>query len=249
MLSSVSHKGLYRAIWRILAAVGLAGVLCLVSASPAPAQSLGEYFKLSYSPVVFDKTEIHGGEVFHAAVAGKATCSKDLPLPVGEAVITTRVIARHNHTGTEVTLNPGYTVIIKPFPGEEGDTVEISQTVPLQFPKNATSGNYTVVGRLVEANVKVGFLSPEVTPYLPQEQGMGPVQYIAPEPPPAPTAELAALEVTAPSPEPSASQTPAPTNPPRTAESNMPIWAEMIVLLAIGTTIFNAYWFLHHRQR
>lgn len=242
-------KRLNSALWHIAAALALAGALCLVSASPALAQSLSEYFKLSYDPVIFDKTEIHGGEVFHGTVAGNATCSKDLPLPVGEAVITTRVVARHNGNGTEFTLNPGYTVTIKPFPGDEGDTVEINQTVPLQFPAKAASGNYTIVGRLVEAKVKVGFLTPDVTPYLPQEQGMGTVKYTAPGPPAKLSALPATLEVTNPSPEPLPAPPPTPAATPQTPEPAMPLWAELIVLLAVGTTIFNIYWFLHHRRR
>jgi hypothetical protein len=132
--------------------------LWLISPLPAAALSLADYFQLSYDPVSFSKNEIHGSEAFHATIVGHATCSKDLPVPASEGSITSRIIAEHTVSGASVTLNSSYTISIKPFPSKEGDTIEINQDVPLKFPAQAESGDYNIIGQLIEAKVRVAFI-------------------------------------------------------------------------------------------
>ena len=87
--------------------------------------------------------------------------------------------------------------------------------------------------------------------YLPEEQLMGSVKYINPgsttqpsSPPPPPASPPPAPPTT---PTPTPSHAPTPTPVPSTPI--MPFWGELIVLIAIATTIFNIIWFLRHRRR
>lgn len=237
-------------MWRLAIALILAICLCPISPSLASAQDFNpkDYFQLNYDPVTFSKNEIKGSEVFHATIAGRATCTQDLPvpLPVSEVIITSKVVAEHIESGATVTLNPGYTVTIKPFPSKKGDNIEISQSVPLQFPAEAESGDYNIIGKINEAHIKLVLGSLEITSYLPPEQSMGTVKYTAPVSTEAPTPPSPEPEQ---SPQPTLKSTPAgPAAPaPAEAETGMPWWAELIVLIAVATTIFNIIWFLRHR--
>ena len=219
----------HRIIWRLALALILAVPLWLISPLPTAAQSVAEYFQISYDPVSFSKNEIHGSEVFQATILGRATCTKDLPVPVSEASITSRVVAQHTASGTTVTLNSSYTVTIKPFPSKEGNTTEISQVVSLEFPAQAESGAYNIIGKLIEAKVKIGFGWLDVTDYLPQEQLMGSIAYVASESAPTPA--------------------PAPTPAATTAlpEGSITWWVWLIVTIAAATTVVNIIWFLRHR--
>ncbi len=242
----------HRAAGCLWASLTLAVALCLISASPATAQDdLKKNFQFSYDPVSFDKSEIHGSEVFHANIAGRVTCTKNLPMSASEASLTSCVIAVHTATGNEVTLNSSYTAAIKPFPSKKGQTAEVSQAVPLQFPAQAEAGDYNVIGKIVEARVKVLFAWVDVTGYLPQNQSMGTVKYTAPE-----SAEAPPLPSTPPSPEPEPEpgplplkSTPSGADIPTSSEPIMAWWGELVVLIAAGTTIFNITWFLRHRTR
>ena len=237
--------------WRLAIALIMAVSLWTINPLPTAAQDLSGFFLLSYEPVTFDKSEINGSEVFHATIAGRATCAQDLPMSVSEASITSQVVAEHVTSGTTVTLNASYTVTIKPFPSKKEDTAEITQVVPLQFPAQAESGDYNVIGKIVEAKVKVGFLSPEVTPYLPQKQRMGLVKYTAPEmtptpatmptPPPASTPTPASP----PAPAPTLTLTPVPT--PAPTKYIIPWWVWLSVAIAGITTTANIIWFLRYR--
>ena len=222
-------------MWRLAVTLTLAGALSLMSSSPASAQDLSENFQLSYDPITFDKTEIQGSEVFHATIAGRATCIQDLPISASEATLTSQVIAEHVASGTKVTLNSSYTISIKPFPSKKGETAEISQAVPLQFPAQAESGDYNVIGKIVEAKVKVGPIPLDVTGFLPQEQTMGTVKYIAPEPTPTPA------------PTPTQTPTPTPTSAPALPEHGFAWWVWLIVAVAVATTVTNIIWFFRHR--
>lgn len=228
-------------MWRLAVALTLAGALSLMSLSPASAQDLSENFQLSYDPVTFDETEIQGSEVFHAIIAGRATCIKDLPVSASEATLTSQVIAEHVASGTKVTLNSSYTISIKPFPSKKGETVEISQAVPLQFPAQAESGDYNVIGKIIEAKVKIGFMWVEVTGYLPQDQLMGSLKYVAPQPTSTPTS------TPAPAPAPPPAPAPTPTSPPTPPEHGLVWWVWLIVAVAVTTTVMNIIWFLRHR--
>jgi len=168
-----------RATWHLAIALVLAAFLVPASPLPVAAQSIGEYFQISYDPVEFNQTEIHGNDVFYATIKGEATCIEDLPVSVSEVRITSCVLAEHQVSATLEILNPSYTITIKPFPCEKGDIIEINKSIALQFPEESESGDYNVVGELIEAKVKA-FLRIDVTSYLPPSQAMGSVTYIAP---------------------------------------------------------------------
>lgn len=242
----------YRTMRRLLLALALALLLGLINLSPASAQDLDpkDYFQLTYEPVNFDKTEINGSEVFHATIAGSAACTKDLPVPapVSEASITFQIFARHAASGATVTLNPSYTITIDSFPSKKGETFEISESVPLQFPAEAESGEHNVIGRITKAIIEVGIFPIPVTDYLSGEQSMGIVKYTAPAPtettiPPSPEPEKAPQAT--PKPTPATQSTPA----PKEAEPSLPWWVILLLLIAVATIIFNIIWFLRHRYR
>jgi len=241
----------HRVMWHLGAALTLVAALCFMSASHASAQDIAEYFQLSYDPVIFDESEISGSEVFHVTVAGRATCSEDLPVSADEASITSQVIAEHTISGVTVTLNSSYTVTIKPFPLKKDETAEISQTVPLQFPAQAESGDYNVIGKIIEAKVKVGIIWLPVTEFLPQEQPMCTVKYTASELLPVPENPLSPETESAP--EPSLKSIPVslsiPTSHEQAPEQVISWWVWLIVAVAVATSIFNVIWFLRHHQR
>ncbi|MFC1976932.1 CARDB domain-containing protein [Chloroflexota bacterium] len=165
-------------------ALVLALSLCFITPLPAAAQSVTDYFQISYEPVVFSKNEISGDDVFYATIIGSATCVNDLPVPVSEATITSRVIAKHKLTGTRVILNSSITVTINPFSSKKGETKKMKQVVSLQFPARAESGDYNIFGEPTEAKVKTLLLWLNVTKYLPKEQQMGSLKHIAQAPKP-----------------------------------------------------------------
>jgi len=236
---------LHKIIRYLALALTLALSLCLVSAAPTAALSLAEYFQLSYDPVSFSKNEIQGSETFHATIQGRATCSKDLPVSASEASITSRIIAEHIVSGASVTLNASYTISIKPFPSKAGDSIEINQDVPLIFPAQAKSGEYNIIGQLIEGKVKVAFIWGGVTDYLPQNQLMGSVEYTAPESPPVSAPESTTVSTPAPAPAPTSM--PQQTETPAPPEYGIPWWVWLIVVIAAATTMVNIAWFLRHR--
>jgi len=178
-LGNLSHRNLFRVGFVRYGAIALvlAASLCLISAPRAVAQSIEDYFDISYDPVEFSQDVIHGDEIFYATVRGIASCKQDLPLSVSEVVITSRIIAEYEINGTTKTLNPSYTINIKPFPDEAGETYTIEKVIPLQFPASSESGNYEVIGELIEARAKVGIWI-DVSNYLPQCQAMGSVSTV-----------------------------------------------------------------------
>jgi len=226
----------YGLVLQLLIALLLALFLSLAGSFPAAAQNLEDYFQLSYEPVSLSKDEIHGSEVFQATIAGRATCSKDLFVSVTEASITSRVVAEHKAGGGRVTLNSSYVVTIKPFPSKEGDIAEINQVVPLKFPAQAESGDYDIIGELIEAKVKVGIGWLKVTDYLPKKQHMSSVKYIAPE------------STSEPEPAPTTAPTPAPTPITIPQWYGLPWWVWLIVAVAVITTIINIACCLRRRS-
>ncbi|MBN1176093.1 MAG: hypothetical protein JXA51_00285 [Dehalococcoidales bacterium] len=246
----------------------LAAVMWGAYAIPAGALDLDpeDYLELEYDPITFDKSEITGGEVFQVTISGRVTCHQDLPaiLPVREAEIDSQVVARHEETGAQVTLNTGYTVKIKPFPDDAGDSIDISQTVPSQFPSQAVSGNYTVIGRIIKARVKFILGSMDVTEFLPGEQPMGTITYTAPSNNPTPASPAPPEQETTPVPEPSDTtspgNTPAPAGEsapqPATTTATMPEpeqvipwWVGPVVFIAIAVTVLNIAWFISQRLK
>lgn len=180
------------AVWHAAIALVTVILLCLISSPPAAAQIAEEYFQISYEPVGFSKTEIHGDEVFYATLQGHATCTKDLPVSVSEARITGKVIAEHTVSGTQVTLNSSYTTIIKRFPYKAGDTIEINEVIYLQFPYQGESGDYDITLEIGEAEIKIFLWWVDVRDYLPQDldQLIGTLNYIAGVESPTPTITL-----------------------------------------------------------
>ena len=231
--SSMKKVYWHSIVWRLAIALILALSLGLAHPSPAVAQSVEDYFQITYEPVSFSKTEIDGSEDFSATIAGLATCTKNLPVPVSEASITSRVVAEHTVNGTGVTLNPSYTITIKPFPSKTGDTTEINQVVPLKFPAQAESGDYNIIGKIIEAKVKIGFVWIDVSGLLPQDNPMGSLKYTGTGP----------VSTPAPTSAPESTLTPAP--PAR----GIVWWVWLIVAAAGTTTVVNIIWFLRHCTR
>ena len=231
----------------------LGGILLAAFAHPAAAQELSDYFQFTYDPVTFNKSEITGGEAFHANVAGRAVCTADLPMSPSEAKITSKVVAVHKTSGVTVTLNIGYTVTVEPFPSKKDETAEISQVVPLQFPAQAAPGEYNVLGRVVKAEIKVLFAWMDVTSFFPQEQAMGVVNYnvagrtepLLASDTPLPSPSAPGLPPSAP--EPTSMPSPEPElETPSAPEA--PRWVWPLVALAGATTVFNIIWFVRHRR-
>jgi hypothetical protein len=166
-------------LWCVVAAVISAIPLLITGSPPAAAWSAEDYFQISYEPVSYSKTEIHGDEVFYATIEGSATCTNDLPIPVSALRITARVIAEHNESGNKVTLNSSYTTTIEPFPDSAGETIEISRVIPLKFPPYSESGEYSITGEIEGAQVKALFMWIDVPGDISQDQPMGSLSYIA----------------------------------------------------------------------
>ncbi len=166
-------------LWCVVTAVLSAIPLSIIGSPPAAAQGAEDYFQISYEPVSYSKTEIHGDEVFYATIQGSATCTNDLPLPVSEVRITARVIAEHTESGNRVTLNSSYTTTIEPFPNSAGETIEISRVIPLKFPPQSESGDYRITGEIEEAKVKILFVWIDVPGDISQDQPMGSLRYVA----------------------------------------------------------------------
>jgi hypothetical protein len=196
---------------RLAAALFITIVLSLATVSPALALDLNpqDYFQLTYNPVTFDKSSVSPGEVFHTTLKGRATCIKDLPLPFSEVSIKSQVIARPAAGGADLTLNAAYAIDINPLPKKSGEYYDINQSVTLQFPAGAPSGDYTVIGKLIEAKVTIKMLisyTQDVTGSFPQESVMGSIKCGVPSTmtatpattSPAATAPMAALPSTSP---------------------------------------------------
>jgi hypothetical protein len=176
---------------RFVPALLLAVLSCLAAATPALALDFNpaDYFRLTYDPITYDRSQVAPGETFHTTIKGVAACDQDIPLPVSRATVDSRVIARR--TGAEYVLNPGFSVEIDPFPRRAGETFEINVPLELRFPSPAAPGDYEVIGQIVEARARVTFIWTDVSDYFPAEQSMGRITVISPRPgattPPPPT--------------------------------------------------------------
>jgi hypothetical protein len=166
---------------RFVPAMALAALACLAFVTPALALDLNpaDYFQINYQPIAFDKTQVGPGDTFHTTIKGQAVCMKSIPVPVSEATITSQVVARSAAAGASYTLNPGFTIDINPFPDKQGETYNINQPLDLQFPPDASPGQYQVVWELSQARAKISFVWTDVTGNLPAEQSMGTVTVTA----------------------------------------------------------------------
>ena len=195
-------------------------VVNLTTAYRVQAQSIDQFFQLSFSIIGPSQTEVTGSQIFTVKVTGAAITKQNLPIAPSEARITGQIVAQNNSTGAEAILNPSYVVTIKPFPSKQGDTYSIDQIVNLQFPPDSLSGNYTVIGRLLEAKVfGVPFIGEmDVSSFLPKTQNIGVVNYLA-----SATVAPTATPVLTPKPTPTATPTVAPTATPVLTPKPIPI--------------------------
>ncbi len=165
--------------------------LCFVSPSSVTAKSIKEYFsvlsknaddyfQVSYEPIGFNPTEIHGREVFYMKIKGKAICIKNLPIAPREAVITFSVLAKHKLTKQQQILNSAYTVYEKSIPKKKGEVYEINKQIPLRFPNTSKSGEYMVAGKAIEAKIKLPLVGwQNIIRYIPRSKDLGTVKYFA----------------------------------------------------------------------
>ena len=201
----------------LFVALVVSGCLVIIGAPISRAISIADYFEVNYQSIELSKTTINADEVFYARVRGEVRCKQDMPVSVSQAIITGRVIAQHKTTGTVVVLNPVYTIVINPFPSKQGEIYSIDRQISLQFPQGNPSGDYTVAGELIEANVELLSLWTSVTNYLPQSQSMGSVTHIAlsqPSPAPPPGGGGGGAPITMPTPTPTLTPTTTPTPTP-----------------------------------
>ena len=182
------------AIRCVAAALVLALVVVPVSALPAAAQDISEYFDFSYEPIKFvdvygnPKTDIDGYEIFYAELWGNATCKQDLQDPYDKLEglrLTFEVVAEHESYGDRI-LNSSYTVTVEQLPTKEGEFQEIDEDIPMKFPGGSPSGTYSVSGELMRAQAKVkgSVIWWDITDKIPPEYRTlpmdGPVTYTAP---------------------------------------------------------------------
>jgi hypothetical protein len=242
-----------RVVWHVAIALILVILLCLIGSPPAAAQIAEEYFQISYEPVSFSKTEIHGDEVFSATVQGRATCIKDLPMSVSEARITGHVIAEHTVSGTKVTLNSSYTTTIRSFPGKAGDTIDLSKVIYLQFPNHGESGDYDVIDKLDKVEIPFLFGWVNVTSYLPEDQLMGledqlmgSLKYIPGSESPTPTP----TPIPTPIPTPTPTPTPTATSEPSTAAGlHTGTWVGIGIAVIISISLALGIWLIVYRRK
>jgi len=225
--------------WYLIITAIIVISLCLQS-RPVAAQSLEDYFQISYEPVIFSQNEIHGNELFTATIKGKATCTNDLPVSISEASIVWHVIAQNTTTGSTVELNSEYTESIKPFPSKSGEVTEINQVISLQFPDIPQSGKFDIIAELIEAKVKVLFAWFDVTQYLPRSQVMGSIEYSA-------SIQTSSLPLSTLPPETTQMPTQIPENIPASRECGIAWWVWLIVVIAVSTTAVNIVFFLRYR--
>jgi len=175
----INKEEIIRKLQRILIALLLPICGFLSSAQPVRALSVSEFFSISYS-AEFSTTTISEDSPFSVTVTGSAVCIRDLTTPynlVSEARLTGSIIAINQSTGKSLTLNPGYTLNIAPFPRTAGESTRSSTRLDLQFPSGTAPGEYAVEGRLIEGKVKaVVWLT--VTGYLPSSKTLGTLTYV-----------------------------------------------------------------------
>jgi len=170
---------------RLLLATGLVGLITslICSGTATFGESIQDYFNLSYQ-VSLTTTEVHGTETFYAAATGSAVCKKELPLVPSSVKVTASVVATHQATAREVTLNSNYQVTLSPIPDTVGESTTITQAIPLSFPADSQPGDYTVTGKLISAVAYLGIIPMDVTSMLPQTQTIGVVRYLVDSTPP-----------------------------------------------------------------
>lgn len=160
----------------------LATGMVLLPARPALALSASDYFDISYTTVL-STSFVEGSMPFQLTVSGTATLKN--AISISEATVKGRVIARHQTSGNQVTLNSEYS-LTSPIPQNIGESRSSSVDVPLAFPGGSQEGPYNVIGETIEARVHMSifpFLWVDPTTLgasLPAPLTIGTVNYTAP---------------------------------------------------------------------
>lgn len=162
-----------------------AALLCLLSipADSAAAISFSEYYDFSYD-IEFSTTDVAGTGSFGVTVIAEATCKKKFIMSPSKVYVSGRITAENTDTQETVVLNPDYELTIEDFPSSVGDSAKVEVAVPLKFPSESSSGNYTVTAELVQAKVKILFAWSDVAGYLSSyaSREVGTVTYAEAEP-------------------------------------------------------------------
>ncbi len=140
-----------------------------------------EYFSVSYGSTI-SLSEVSPGQIFNITVTGTAVCTKNLPFSPGDAVVTGRIIARHEG-GTQIILANSYTVSMGGFPSKAGQSMQASETVIVSLPPGSPTGRYTLRGELIEAKVQIVIWF-NVSSYLPSSEDFGSISLVNLPPPP-----------------------------------------------------------------
>ena len=175
MMKQKTSKG--SIAWRLLITLILTVCLIAISSSPVFASSFEDYLTLDYD-IELSKTDVSGSGVFYATVEGTWTCKRNIPLRITEGYVIYRVVAEHQESGTVLTLSPGYTINVAPFPDREGESTQFSAFVLLDFPVESEYGTYDVEARIIEGKInteKFGWIP--VTSSLPSSEVIGTVNY------------------------------------------------------------------------
>ncbi|GEM_PF-6342158 len=199
--------------------------------------SPSEYFSFSYNIGGLNPPpQVVANQPFTVTVTGQVTCVKDLPGWIAgliTAVAVTGKITAQPASGAPIVLNPGYEVNISPVPKTAGQSLNINQSLPLQFPSGSAPGSYTVSGELISAIAQPLGLDVRTLLALPGSQTVGTVTLLAqPAPTPAPS------PTPTPSPSPAPAQTPTPTPTPRTPPA---VTTETSSSTVITTAQLNGY--------
>ncbi len=168
--------------WGFVSAVFTLGLL-LASAPTHPVTAFDpfEYFSVSYGSTI-SLSEVSPGQIFNVTVTGTAVCIKNLPFSPGDAVVTGRIIARHEG-GTQIILASSYTVSMGGFPSKAGQSMQASETVIVSLPPGSPIGRYTLRGELIEAKVQIVIWF-NVSSYLPSSEDFGSISLVNLPPPP-----------------------------------------------------------------
>lgn len=217
-----------RIVWYLAITVIIVVSFFFIDPIPTAAQSIEEYFQISYGPVSFSKDEINGNEVFYATIGVEVTCIKDLPTSVSKVRVTGRVIGKHKLSDRVTILNSDYTTTINPVPSIEGYTTKINKVVPLQFPDQTQSGDYDVIGEFIKVEIDIGVLRFSITEPLPQPQAMGSIKYISPNPITESTFES--------------------TTTPESVESSATRWVWLIAIICIVAGILLGWFLMYLRM-
>ena len=217
-----------RIVWYLAITFIIVVSLFFIDPNPTAAQSVEEYFQISYGPVSFSKDEINGNEPFYATINVEATCIKDLPISASRVRITGRVVGEHKLSDHVAILNANYTITINPFPSKEGYTIIINEVVSLQFTDQAQSGDYNVIGEFIEAEIEVGVVRFSITEPLLQPQAMGSIKYISTGPIAEPTSES--------------------TTTPESVESPVTQWVWPIAIICIVVGLLLGWFLMYLRM-